>query len=103
MDMEHWNLLITQLEHLLDLDIFLHTTHQIQQMTGVDHPTFEPHMHTPEKSKDQREAGKTNQAVTNKSVNRMPVFSVKGQSSYVNFLVFASLHIMQVLLEQDMF
>ena len=68
-------------------------------MTGVDHPTFEPHMHTPEKIKDEREIGKSNQTATTKSVNRMPVFSVKGQSSYD--YVFASIHISKFHLEQD--
>jgi len=84
MDMEHWNFLITQLEQLLELDAFVHTTHETQQLSGMDNPTFQQHLHSGKKSKRckvediEDKTFSAHQISRAKTISRMPTFSVAG-------------------------
>lgn len=81
MDMEDWNLLVCQLEHLVDIDCFIHTNHAKSLLSGVESPTLKKHIHSAEKKrirKNTLDSSKTD-AESSKHSDRIAMLSVKGR------------------------
>ena len=87
-EIEHWNLLIAQLENLVELDCFVHSNHANLILSGEENFTFKQHSHFYDpvlcKTGDKH---KSTGAKNNKVSSRNPVFSVQGFFSFIFFLV----------------
>lgn len=80
-DLEEWNYLVSQLENLLEMDCFVHSNHAVTALSGTNSPSFKQHEHNSPNNKNFKSFGKHKHGVLlagPKTVDRLPVLSVKG-------------------------